>query len=79
MLRNRPNKGRCDVTFTCKILRGNQMTAWGQITVRAVVVDCFNDTCLLLSLQSMKDTTTGADIFSEVLNAFAKFGLDLST
>ena len=33
----------------------------------------------LLSLQSMKDTTTGADIFSEVLNAFDKFGLDLST
>ena len=33
----------------------------------------------LLSLQCMKDTTTGADIFSEVLNAFDKFGLDLST
>ena len=27
----------------------------------------------------MKDTTTGANIFSEVLNAFDKFGLDLST
>jgi len=27
----------------------------------------------------MKDTTTGADIFSEVLNAFDHFGLDLST
>ena len=25
------------------------------------------------------DTTTGASIFSEVLNAFDKFGLDLST
>ena len=32
----------------------------------------------LLSLQCMKDTTTGANIFSEVLNAFDKFGLDLS-
>ena len=29
-----------------------------------------NDTEELLSLQSMKDTTTGANIFSEVLNAF---------
>ena len=27
----------------------------------------------------MKDTTTGANIFSEVLNVFDKFGLDLST
>ena len=27
----------------------------------------------------MKDTTTGANIFSEVLNDFGKFGLDLST
>ena len=33
----------------------------------------------LLSLQCMKDTTAGANIFSEVLNAFDKFGLDLST
>jgi len=33
----------------------------------------------LLSLQSMKDTTTCAYIFSEVLNAFDRFGLDLST
>jgi len=38
-----------------------------------------NETEELLSLQSMKDTTTGADIFSEVLNALDKFGLDLST
>ena len=27
----------------------------------------------------MKDTTTGANVFSEVLNAFHKFGLDLPT
>ena len=27
----------------------------------------------------MKDTKTGANIFSEVLNTFDKFGLDLST
>ena len=27
----------------------------------------------------MKDTTADADIFSEVLNAFDQFGLDLST
>ena len=27
----------------------------------------------------MKETTTGANIFSEVLNAFDKFDLDLST
>ena len=38
-----------------------------------------NETKKLLSLQCMKDTTTGANIFSEVLNAFDKFGLDLST
>ena len=38
-----------------------------------------NETEELLSLQYMKDTTTGANIFSEVLNAFDKFGLDLST
>ena len=33
----------------------------------------------LLSLQCMKDTTTGATIFSEVFNAFDEFGLDRST
>ena len=33
----------------------------------------------LLSLQCIKDTTSGANIFSKVLNAFDKFGLDLST
>ena len=33
----------------------------------------------LLSLQYMKDTTTGAKIFSKVFNAFDDFGLDLST
>ena len=38
-----------------------------------------NETEELLSLQCMKDTTTGANIFSEVLDAFDKFGLDLST
>ena len=38
-----------------------------------------NKTEELLSLQCVKDTTTGANIFSEVLNAFNKFGLDLST
>ena len=38
-----------------------------------------NETKELLSLQCMKDTETGANIFSEVLNAFDKFGLDLST
>ena len=38
-----------------------------------------NETEELLSLQCMKDTTTGANIFSEVLNAFDKFNLDLST
>ena len=32
-----------------------------------------------LSLQCMKDTTTGANIFSEILYAFDKFGLDLFT
>ena len=37
-----------------------------------------NKTEEFLSLQCMKDTTTGA-IFSKVLNAFDKFGLDLST
>ena len=38
-----------------------------------------NKTKELLSLQCMKDTTAGANMFSEVLNAFDKFGLDLST
>ena len=38
-----------------------------------------NETEELLSQQCMKDTTTGANIFAEVLNAFDKFGLDLST
>ena len=38
-----------------------------------------NETEELLSLQCMKDTTTGANIFFEVLNAFDKFGLDLTT
>ena len=38
-----------------------------------------NETEELLSIQCMKDTTTGANIISEVLNAFNKFGLDLST
>ena len=38
-----------------------------------------NETEELLLLQCMKDTTTGANIFYEVLNAFDKFGLDLST
>ena len=33
----------------------------------------------LLSLQPMKDTTTGADIYSEVQITFEKFGMDLST
>ena len=38
-----------------------------------------NETEELLPLQCIKDTTTGASIFSEVLNAFDKFGLNLST
>ena len=38
-----------------------------------------NETEELLSLQCMKDTTTGANIFSKVLNPFHKVGLDLST
>ena len=38
-----------------------------------------NETEKFLSLQCMKETATGANIFSEVLNAFDKFGLDLST
>ena len=33
----------------------------------------------LLSLQCMKDITTGAKIFSELFNAFDEFGLDLFT
>ena len=33
-----------------------------------------NETEELLSLQCMKDTTSGANIFSKVLNAFDKFG-----
>ena len=37
-----------------------------------------NETEELLSLQCMKDTTTGANIFCKILNAFDKFGLDQS-
>ena len=53
-----------------------------QLTIFIKGVDKeLNETEELLSLQctSMKDTTTGANIFSEVLNAFDKFGLHLST
>ena len=51
-----------------------------QLTIFIKGVDKkLNETEKLLSLQCMKDTTTGANIFSEVLNAFDKFGLDLST
>ena len=38
-----------------------------------------NKTKEFLSLQCIKDTTTDANIFSEVLNAFDKFGWNLST
>ncbi|ESP02025.1 hypothetical protein LOTGIDRAFT_111480, partial [Lottia gigantea] len=38
-----------------------------------------NVTDKLLSLQSMKDTTTGLDILTEVLKAAEKFNLDRST
>ena len=38
-----------------------------------------NETEELLSLQCMKDITTDTNIFYEVLNAFDKFGMDLST
>ena len=38
-----------------------------------------NETEELWLLQSIKGTTTGADIFSEVLNAFNAFGIDLTT
>ena len=38
-----------------------------------------NETKELLSLQCMKDTTIGANIFFEFLNTFDKFVLDLST
>ena len=38
-----------------------------------------NQTEELCSLQCMKDATTGANIFSEVLNTFDMFGLDLTT
>ena len=38
-----------------------------------------NETEELRSLQCMKDATTGANIFSEVLNTFDMFGLDLTT
>ena len=38
-----------------------------------------NEAEKLLSLQCIKNTVIGANIFAEVLNAFDKFGLDLST
>ena len=48
------------------------------ILIKAVDKE-LNETEELLSLQCMKDTTTVANIFSEVLNAFDKFGLDPSS
>ena len=53
-------------------------TAQLAIFVKGVDIE-LNATEELLSLQPMKDTTTGADIYSEVQNAFEKFGMDLST
>ena len=38
-----------------------------------------NETEEFLSLQSIKGATTGADIFTKVLNAFETFGMDLTT
>ena len=52
----------------------------GQLAIFIKGVDKeLNETEELLLLQCIKDTTTGVDLFSQVLNAFDKFGLDLST
>ena len=53
-------------------------TAQLAIFVKGVDIE-LNVTEELLSLQPIKDTTTGADIYSEVQDAFEKFGMDLST
>ena len=53
-------------------------TAQLAIFVKGVDIE-LNATEELLSMQPIKDTTTGADIYSEVQNAFEKFGMDLST
>ena len=51
-----------------------------QLAVLIKMVDKeLNGTEEFLSQQRMKDTKTGANIFSEVSNGFHKFGLDLST
>ena len=39
----------------------------------------FNETEEILSLQSIKGTTTGTDMFKKVLNAFETVGMDLNT
>ena len=52
-------------------------TAQLAIFVKGVDIE-LNATQELLSLQPMKDATTDADIYSEVQNAFEKFGMDLS-
>ena len=38
-----------------------------------------NETEKLWLLQTIKSTATGADTFTEVLNAFKTFGIDLTT
>ena len=68
------------VSWSFTIDESTDVKEAAQLTIFIKGVDKeLNETEELLSLQCMKDTTTGANIFSEVLNAFDKFGLDLST
>ena len=70
----------CDTPWSFAIDESTDVKDMAQLAIFIKGVDKeLNETEELLSLQCMKDTTTGANVFSEVLNAFDKFGLDLST
>ena len=64
-------------SFATDEIMNQKDTAQLAIFVKAVDRE-LNETEELLSLQSIKNTTTGADIFTEVLNAFETFEIDLT-
>ena len=64
-------------TFATDESTDQKDTAQLAIFVKGVDID-LNETEEFLALQSMKDTTTGGDIFAEVCDAIERFGLDWS-
>ena len=68
------------VSWSFAIDESTDVKEAAQLTIFIKGVDKeLNENEELLSLRCVNDTTTGAKIFSEVFNAFHKFGLDLST